>query len=285
MKVFIIVFSSIVILFLIMGLIELKLLNVTEYEIKSPDVPESLKGKKIAVVSDLHEVFHGKDNVRLLEKLKEINAEYIVVPGDVINGRSEKELKYAGHILQGLSALGGQVIYTFGNHEEKLAVNLKDRTAYDKLVKMSNEYSVLLNDASFCPEQDDKMCFVGLNLPLWLYHDHDRTGMLKTKVGDIMKKDCAAGKYTILIAHDPEHFDNYADAGVNLCICGHLHGGIVRMPFLGGMVTPRLQIFTKRSKGVFEKGKMKMVISGGVGWHDFPIRIFNRPEIVVIRFV
>ena len=169
MKVFIIVFSSIVILFLIMGLIELKLLTVTEYEIKSPDVPESLKGKKIAVVSDLHEVYHGKDNVRLLEKLKEINAEYIVVPGDVINGRSEKELKYAEHILKCLSSISGQVIYTFGNHEEKLAINLQDRAAYEKLINISNEYAVLLNDEAFCPKQDEDLCFAGLNLPLWLY--------------------------------------------------------------------------------------------------------------------
>ena len=285
MKVFIIVFSGIVILLLIMGLIELKLLNVTEYEIKSPDVPESLKGKKIAVVSDLHEVYHGKDNVRLLEKLKEINAEYIVVPGDVINGRSEKELKYVEHILKCLSSISGQVIYTFGNHEEKLAINLQDRAAYEKLINISNEYAVLLNDEAFCPKQDEDLCFVGLNLPLWLYHDHDRTGMLKTKIRDIIEKKAAAGKYTILIAHDPEHFDNYAESGANLCICGHLHGGIVRLPFLGGMVTPRLQIFTRRSKGIFEKGSMKMVISGGVGWHDFPIRIFNRPEIVVIKFL
>ena len=284
MKVFVIVFSSIVILFLLIGLLELKLLKVTEYEIKDANVPDSLKGKKIAVVSDLHGVNHGKDNIRLLDKLKTINAEYIVVPGDVINGRKDKELKYAENVLKSLSGMGSQVLYTFGNHEEKLAVNLQDRTSYDKLVSLADEHSVLLNDSCYVPENESDICFIGLNLPLWIYHDHDRTGMIKGRVRNILKEKECLDKYKILIVHDPEHFDQYADSGVNLCLCGHLHGGIVRLPFLGGFITPRLQVFTKRSKGYFEKDDMKMIISGGVGWHDFPMRIFNRPEIVVIKF-
>ena len=284
MKVFVIVFSSIVILFLLIGLLELKLLKVTEYEIKDANVPDSLKEKKIAVVSDLHGVNHGKDNIRLLDKLKTINAEYIVVPGDVINGRKDKELKYAENVLKSLSGMGAQVLYTFGNHEEKLAINLQDRAAYDKLVSLADEHSVLLNDSCYVPENDSDICFIGLNLPLWIYHDHDRTGMIKGRVRNILQEKECLDKYKILIVHDPEHFDQYADSGVNLCLCGHLHGGIVRLPFLGGFITPRLQVFTKRSKGYFEKDDMKMIISGGVGWHDFPMRIFNRPEIVVIKF-
>ena len=284
MKVFVIVFSSIVILFLLIGLLELKLLKVTEYEIKDANVPDSLKGKKIAVVSDLHGVNHGKDNIRLLDKLKTINAEYIVVPGDVINGRKDKELKYAEDVLKSLSGMGAQVLYTFGNHEEKLAINLQDRAAYDKLVSLADEHSVLLNDSCYVPENESDICFIGLNLPLWIYHDHDRTGMIKGRVRNILQEKECLDKYKILIVHDPEHFDQYADSGVNLCLCGHLHGGIVRLPFLGGFITPRLQVFTKRSKGYFEKDNMKMIISGGLGWHDFPMRIFNRPEIVVIKF-
>ena len=284
MKVFVIVFSSIVILFLLIGLLELKLLKVTEYEIKDANVPDSLKGKKIAVVSDLHGVNHGKDNIRLLDKLKTINAEYIVVPGDVINGRKDKELKYAENVLKSLSGMGAQVLYTFGNHEEKLAINLQDRSAYDKLVSLADEHSVLLNDSCYVPENDSDICFIGLNLPLWIYHDHDWTGMIKGRVRNILEEKECLDKYKILIVHDPEHFDQYVDSGVNLCLCGHLHGGIVRLPFLGGFITPRLQVFTKRSKGYFEKDDMKMIISGGVGWHDFPMRIFNRPEIVVIKF-
>lgn len=284
MKIFVIVFSSLVILGILWGITELKLLKVTEYEIKDDNVPKSLKGKKIAVVSDLHEVYHGKDNIRLLDKLKNIAADYIIVSGDVINGRSEKELIYLEHTLSSLSQLGAKVIYTFGNHEEKMAVNLSSKASYEKLLKLSAEYSLLLNDKGYVPETDNDVCFIGINLPLWLYHDHDRIGLIRGKIKEIIDANDANNKYKILIAHDPEHFDKYAESGVNLCLCGHLHGGIIRVPFLGGLITPRMQIFKRVSKGYFEKGKMKMIISGGVGWHDLPIRILNRPEIVVINF-
>ena len=270
---------------ILIGLIELKLLTVTEYDLKDEKIPDSFKGKKIALVSDLHGVYHGRDNVRLIEKIKGINPDYIVVTGDVINGRSTTELRYTEHILGSFAGMGKPVIYTFGNHEEKLAVNLADRKAYDKLIEISENNSILLNDKCFCPDEDIDVCFVGINLPLWLYHDHDRTGMLKGRIQEIVGAAEADKKYKILLVHDPEHFDNYAESGVNLCLCGHLHGGIVRFPLLGGLITPRLQVFTKRSKGFFEKGNMKMIISGGVGWHDFPMRIMNRPEIVVINFL
>lgn len=284
MDIVLIVLASLIVLAFIWGMIELKLLKVTEYRLVDEPVPESLKNKKIAVLSDLHGVYHGKNNERLLQKLKNIAPDYILLPGDLINGRKAQELEYASKVLGSLSDLKIPVLFTFGNHEEKLTVNFSERKEYEELKRISSEKSILLNDDCYIPEADPECCFVGLNLPLWIYHDHDRTGMIKKKVSDIMEKSGAEGKYTILMAHDPEHFDRYEEAGVNLSICGHLHGGIVRAPFLGGLITPRLQVFTKRSKGRFSKGKMTMIISGGVGWHDMPIRILNRPEIVVISF-
>ena len=282
MKIFIIIFSSIVLLFILVGLIELKLLKVTEYSIDDNSVPKSLMGKKIALISDLHGVLYGKDQCRLLKKLEDIHPDYIALTGDLINGRRESELEYALSTLLKLSGLNIPLIYVFGNHEEKLSLNEINPDSYERLVDIAKKNSILLNDSCFCPE-DSELCFVGLNLPLWLYHDHDRTGMISGKIDSIIKQNDAEEKYKVLLVHDPEHFDRYAESGVNLCLCGHLHGGIIRIPFLGGLITPRLQVFTKRSKGMFEKNDMKMIISGGTGWHDIPIRFLNRPEIVVVK--
>ena len=125
-----------------------------------------------------------------------------------------------------------------------------------------------------------------------MYHAYDEDGFLQRRTKRVIRKyDALHGnmngqdnRYKILIAHDPEHIDRYAECGYDLCLSGHLHGGIIRLPFLGGLVTPRLQFFHKLSKGYFESGKMKMIISGGAGWHEIPFRILNKPEIPVIRF-
>lgn len=92
-------------------------------------------------------------------------------------------------------------------------------------------------------------------------------------------------KYKILIAHDPEHFELYARGGADLVLSGHVHGGIVRLPVLGGMVNPKLKFFPKYDKGIFACGESKMVLSAGIGWHNLPIRFMNKPEIVVINIV
>lgn len=267
---------------LLYGIIETKLLKVKEYTYKSEKVPEELKGKKLALISDVHGIYHGKDNARLFDKLSSINPDCIVICGDLVNGRGEKELKYAFHFLRKVRKLKIPVIYTFGNHEEKL--RKKHRRACKKLIRFSNRRIFLLNNRAVKINGFGNTVFTGLNLPLWMYHGRDTDGILKKRTDKILSKLNTDSSFKILIAHDPEHIKEYAESGYDLCLSGHLHGGIVYLPYIGGIVTPRFQLFKKEVKGLHECGNMKMIISGGVGWHDIPVRLFNRPEIVVVHF-
>ncbi len=90
------------------------------------------------------------------------------------------------------------------------------------------------------------------------------------------------GSYRIVISHDPDYFRILAHAGADMVISGHVHGGIIRLPILGGLVNPKLKLFPKFDKGRFEYNNSVMYLSGGLGWHNLPIRFMNRPEIVVI---
>ncbi|MCR5205107.1 MAG: metallophosphoesterase [Lachnospiraceae bacterium] len=269
------------VLTLLYGMLETKLLSVKEYKINSERVPESLSGKKIALISDIHGISHGKDNSRLFERLKEIEPDYIVICGDLVNGRGAKELKFAFRFIRKIKKLRIPVLYTFGNHEEKLRKH--HRKACRRLLRFARKRIILLNNRAY-KTADGETVFVGLNLPLWMYHGHDTKGIIKKRTDKILSKVNAENCYKILIAHDPEHLKEYSESGYDVCLSGHLHGGIIYVPFLGGTVTPRFQIFHKRVRGIHECGNMKMVISRGVGWHDVPIRIFNRPEIVVVKF-
>lgn len=88
--------------------------------------------------------------------------------------------------------------------------------------------------------------------------------------------------YTVLLSHHPELFELYAESGYNLVFCGHAHGGQIRLPFIGGIISPNQGLFPKYTAGIYRKGDTKMVVSRGLGNSAFPLRINNFPEIVKI---
>ena len=64
----------------------------------------------------------------------------------------------------------------------------------------------------------------------------------------------SAGEYNILIAHNPDYFPAYAEWGADLVLSGHVHGGIMRLPLLGGVLSPALRLFPKYDGGLFQEG-------------------------------
>lgn len=91
--------------------------------------------------------------------------------------------------------------------------------------------------------------------------------------------------FKLLLSHRPELFDIYCDAGVELILSGHAHGGQFRLPFVGGLIAPNQGLFPKYDGGLFQAGNTTMVVSRGLGNSLLPIRLNNRPEVVIIELV
>ena len=89
--------------------------------------------------------------------------------------------------------------------------------------------------------------------------------------------------YTILLAHDPDYFPVYADWGADLTLSGHVHGGMIILPVLGGVVSPMVRLFPKYYRGIYEYENKKMILTGGLGGHTLKFRVNNKPEICVIH--
>ena len=104
------------------------------------------------------------------------------------------------------------------------------------------------------------------------------TGYISKLVGSASKD-----KYQVLIAHNPQYFPEYADWGADLSLAGHVHGGIIRLPLLGGVVSPSIALFPKYDGGEFKIGSKRMILSRGLGTHTIHVRMFNPGEIDVIR--
>ena len=104
---------------------------------------------------------------------------------------------------------------------------------------------------------------------------------LEARTGDAA--DTGSKPFTILLSHRPEMLNVYAEAGVDLVFTGHAHGGQWRLPGVGGLVAPGQGFFPKYTDGAHTSGSTTMYVSRGLGNSLMPVRIFNRPELVVVE--
>ena len=126
------------------------------------------------------------------------------------------------------------------------------------------------------------MQLLGLNDPNFTTaHDtYEKTAMINAKLKNMLGE---SNKYTILLSHRPELFGLYVENNIDLVLSGHAHGGQVRLPFFGGLVAPNQGFFPKYFEGVYEKKQTKMIVSRGLGNSIFPLRVNNRPELVIVE--
>ena len=91
--------------------------------------------------------------------------------------------------------------------------------------------------------------------------------------------------FTILLSHRPELFPAYSASGIDLILSGHAHGGQFRIPFIGGVAAPNQGFFPKYDAGEYHESGTTMIVSRGIGNSVIPVRINNRPEVVMIELV
>lgn len=89
-------------------------------------------------------------------------------------------------------------------------------------------------------------------------------------------------KFEILLAHTPKYAETYVKWGGDLIFSGHYHGGMMRLPFLGGVISPDFRLFPKYSKGQFTFGEQHLIVGAGLGEHTIPLRIWNPRELVMV---
>lgn len=271
----------------VLGFIEIEMLKTTRYSVWSHDLPKSLDSKKILLLSDLHRKhFFGRKNKYLFKLIRKSKPDCILVAGDLVNGLGGmKNVRYAEQILSSLSKLNVPIFYTYGNHELKLEIHFPE--AFAKLEETASKYATVLNNhgalVTFPDAPGPSLQLYGLKLKLNYYHGDVKEQMQRVCPGNVFKSG-ADGLYNILIVHDPTYLESYLETGADLIVAGHFHGGIIRLPFLGGVISPRYRLFPSYTKGLYKCGNQRMIVSAGIGWHTIPFRLFNRPEIVEISF-
>lgn len=252
-------------------------------------VSDKLKKDRILVfLSDLHNNEFGRDNQELLEAIYRLNPDGILCGGDMMVCKGEKDTRVPLKLFRQLAACC-PVYCGNGNHENRM---VWERHIYgnlyeeyrDALLSMGVRY---LEDSA-APLGED-ILVAGVDLPQRYYckalcrriPDMPK-GYMDHKLGaGTARRD--RGRYTILLAHTPLYFDAYAAWGADLTLSGHFHGGTIRIPWLGGVMTPQFQFFLPWCAGDFEKDGKRMIVSRGLGTHSINIRLNNKPQLVVIH--
>ena len=122
----------------------------------------------------------------------------------------------------------------------------------------------------------------GVEIPYINYHKFKKTTLSESQLREILGK-ADQSKYQILMAHNPVYMETYKKWGADLVLCGHLHGGIVRIPGIGGVISPQFRLFPRHSGELTKEGKQTMVVSKGLGTHTIKIRFLNMAEVIVLH--
>lgn len=255
-----------------------RLLSVSRYEIASPKIPAGFDGYHIIQLSDLHGASFGKENETLLSRMEAEAPDLVLITGDIIT-RQGRELSVAARLVEALAARF-PTYFAMGNHEESLPE--EERQVLLRSFRESGAGVLLGEKAEITAPNGETLLLAGLRPPLNTYHQLSRDFVpleeepLRALLGE------ANGEFSILMAHNPNFFPQYAAAGFDLIFSGHIHGGMVRVPFIGGVFSPETVLFPKYDAGLYRTDGSAMLLSRGLGTGRVGFRLFNRPDLVSV---
>ena len=230
---------------------------ITKYEKYSSDLSDTFDGFTIVHLSDLH----GKNyKGRGVTKLSTLNPDIIVITGDLID-KNDKSLDVTEEFIRRIINIS-KVYFVSGNHEtlsDQYPALLQILDKYDVTVLENNKQEIFIKDES-----------------ITIYGYSDTEYEIDTDIS--LSKD----NFNLVLCHKPYAPELFNTINADLVLCGHAHGGQIRLPFIGGLIAPDQGLFPKYSEGMHNFSDTSVIINRGLGNSIFPFRLFNRPEIVVI---
>ena len=243
-------------------------LQLTEYTLFFPKLPESFDGCKVVQLSDLHGMRFGAENRRLVELVRQQEPDIIVLTGDIAG--KDGALDNVEPLLSGIEGLA-PTYYVNGNHEwadgcvEEIEALMK-----------SHGVTCLSNEIELLYRGKDSIAIVGAEDP------NGRADMIKPWGLSLRLGELYSDHFSLWLAHRNDYIQMYSDIGTDLILCGHGHGGIVRLPFVGGLLNVNRSFGAEYESGVYSTPHFQMVVSRGLG-NSIPVpRLFNRPELVAV---
>ncbi len=240
-----------------------------EFTVGNSLLPDAFEGFRIVHLSDLHATSFGEGNEKLLSAVRDAAPDIICVTGDMVDGPRSEQEDYVRTLMTGLTAIA-PVYFVSGNHEWAAgwARELFDLLGELGVTVLRNRFLTLERDGA-------RIVLAGVD---------DPNGLRDQKTPEEVMEDIGEtypGDFVVMLAHRDTELETWSRLGTDLVLCGHAHGGLIRLPFTDGLVAPGQGWFPTWTAGVYEDGGTQMLVSRGfAGSHGCP-RLFNNPEIVV----
>lgn len=244
-------------------------LLVQRYTLETDKLDEPVR---LVLITDLHSCRYGENMQELIDAVKEQQPDVLLLGGDIFDDQGDN-----ANTRQFLQGIAGKYpcYYVAGNHEYWAG-----RAAFAELAAFleSCDIQVLRGDAQVIEIRGQNMYICGADDP----DAFDFVSMEHQL--EAMKAQTEEAVYTLLLSHRPEYFEMYARYGFDLALCGHVHGGQWRIPFIAnGVYAPNQGMWPDYAGGLYKKEGTTMIVSRGLARESTPVpRIFNRPELVVI---
>lgn len=258
----------------------MRTLKTVRYRICSKQLPAAFKGVRIAHLSDLHGALYGRHQELLLKKISEARPLLVMMTGDMADDTKGA----VSRLLDLCRRLCSQypVYFVVGNHEQCLRKELLDGLLAELrslgAAVLDNEWRTVSYRGAFIK-------VYGLVTPMVYYKDPlgEYVRGIHFSREDAVKAlgEADPSCFKILLAHNPLYYPSYREWGADLTLSGHIHGGIIRIPGIGGLLSPDLSLFPKYDGGHFREDGRHLVVSRGLGNH-FLIRVHNPPELVIL---
>ncbi len=256
-------------------LLEQKRLVIRRQTILLPSLPDAFDGFQVVQLSDLHKRVYSQGEQRLLQAVQRCNPDMIVITGDLVS-RYVTDFTERKVLLTALQQIA-PVYLSLGNHEW----DMQPQQMADYRAMIAEAGCQLLENETVCLQRDGAVCYLaGASLRIGIYHNEAfQYQDLETYTAADLTADLGVRKgCTILLAHSPFPAESYFAWGADLTLSGHVHGGIVRLPIVGGLLSPERRFFPKYSKGLYEKDGRYLYVNCGIG----KLRLGNPSEVAVM---
>ena len=244
-------------------------LQTTETALVSPALPPAFDGLRIVELADLHGRVFGRGSRRLLAAVRRAEPDLICIDGDLFDEHTD--LAMLPPLLRGLCAIA-PVYYVTGNHEWRVP-GLRGILAQMRTCGVT----VLQDDWRVLRRGEDALVLAGTD---------DPCGPAERKtpaelIADI-RAEAGEAAFLLLLTHRNDQLPQWSALGVQAVLAGHCHGGVVRLPFVGGLFGTDRRLFPAWDAGLYRQGETALYVSRGLGYTNVHFRLFNRPEVAVI---
>ena len=267
---------------------ELHHFRVTHYTIESQKFKGFSRDLNLIFLSDLHNRVYGEKNEPLLQAIRNEKPDLILIGGDMLVGKEDASYDIALDFTSQLPEIA-PVLYATGNHEQRMREKPEIyQAAYADYRQQLKDRGVLFFENGSCRIEAGTVLLEisGVELPSASYKKLKKLPIRASDIAEYLHKDSVSvtedSVYRILLAHNPAYMNAYKGWGADLILSGHLHGGVMRLPGIGGVITPQAFLFPKYSGEMTKEGEQTIIVSRGLGTHTINIRLFNQPEVVSI---